>query len=417
MMVPGTYTITVVTINTQGCSATASTTIVVNSPVIVGGTVMDAACNTNDGVVNSSINSGTAPFSYAWSTGAITPNISGLAPGTYCVTVTDANGCNDSNCFNVSGVNSNPVTITGPGFLCPGETINFSANSSGAVSYAWSATGGNLLNPNAQNTGYQMMMPGTFTITVVATNAQGCTSSSSTDVIVYEPIILGNETITDANCGLSDGAINITTTSGIAPFSYAWSTGATTQNISGLAAGTYCVTINDAVGCHSLTECFDVSGSNASPVTIIGPNTICPGESITLTANSADAVSYVWTATGGTLGSPNSQSTSYTMMTPGTYTITVVSTNSQGCTSSNSVDIIINSPATILAGGTATSCGEDNGALNALATGAGPFTYLWNTGDTTPGIAGLPSGTYCICLLYTSPSPRDATLSRMPSSA
>ena len=155
----------------------------------------------------------------------------------------------------------------------------------------------------------------------------------------------------------------ISVSSGTAPFTYAWSNGAVTQDIANLAAGNFCVTVTDANSCSD-SECFNVNGANATPVTISGPNTICPGESITLSANSADAASFSWTATGGTLGSPNAQNTSYTMMIPGTYTITVNTTNTQGCMASASTTVTVN-PA--------------------------------------PIVDGTVS-----CLLYTSPSPRDS---------
>ena len=65
-----------------------------------------------------------------------------------------------------------------------------------------------------------------------------------------------------------------------------------------------------------------------------------------------------------------------------------------------------------------------------VTLGANPEFLSWEIYDGSPfnqgpqvvadngnSFAGLPPGTQITCLLYTSPSPRDATLSRMPSSA
>ena len=131
---------------------------------------------------------------------------------------------------------------------------------------------------------------------------------------------------------------------------------------------------------------------------ISGPNAICPGESINLAANSGDAVSYAWTATGGTLSNPSGQNTNYTMMIPGVYTITVVTTNSEGCTASNSTNVIVNETPVISATNIInTSCGDANGQIiTTVSGGSAPFTYAWNTGDTTPNLSGLPAGIYCV---------------------
>src|SRR5678816_495814 len=140
------------------------------------------------------VSNGTAPYTYLWSNGAITEDISGLTAGTYTVTVTDANGCSTSSTSIVATVNS-PITIT--------------------------------------------------------------------------PVV------TNTICTASIGAINITVSNGTAPYTYQWSNGATTEDISGLAAGTYTVIVTDANGCNTTSTSIIIADN--SPITVIPvvTNTIC----------------------------------------------------------------------------------------------------------------------------------------------
>ena len=139
-----------------------------NVTIIATPVVTNTTCTASIGAINITVSGGTSPYTYLWSNGATTEDISGLAAGTYTVTVTDANGCT----INL------PVTV---------GTDN-----------------------------------STITVTPVVTNT---------------------------TCTASIGAINITVSGGTSPYTYLWSNGATTEDISGLAAGTYTVTITDANGC------------------------------------------------------------------------------------------------------------------------------------------------------------------------
>jgi hypothetical protein len=54
----------------------------------------------------------------------------------------------------------------------------------------------------------------------------------------------------------SDGSITSSVQGGIPPYSYAWSTGATTANINNVATGAYSLTVTDANGCQSTVNTY-----------------------------------------------------------------------------------------------------------------------------------------------------------------
>ncbi|HLP20783.1 MAG TPA: T9SS type A sorting domain-containing protein, partial [Chitinophagales bacterium] len=100
-LVAGTYTVRVE--DNNGCNTTASYTITQPaSPLIVNGVVVDASSSSsNDGAVTITVTGGENPYTYNWSNGATTRDISELAPGSYSVNVTDDNGCITTGIFMV----------------------------------------------------------------------------------------------------------------------------------------------------------------------------------------------------------------------------------------------------------------------------------------------------------------------------
>jgi len=204
--------------------------------------------------------------------------------------------------------------------------------------------------------------------------------------------------------GGNNGAINLTPTGGVGPYTFNWVGGATTEDRVLLASGSYSVTITDANGCTGTVSGITVTQPTALSITAASQtNVSCNGGS-----NGAAAIN---TATGGTLGytynwTPGTPTgdgtTSVSGLTAGTWTVTVSDAN--GCTASQS--FTITEPAAIsftAAAQTNIACfGGSTGAfmVNPATGGTGAFTYDWApgtpTGDGTTSVTGLSAGTYSV---------------------
>jgi len=114
--------------------------------------------------------------------------------------------------------------------------------------YDWSNNG--LQNPDTDPQDLAGLTAGNYVVTV--TDAAGCSKTISTQVAQPTALNLA-ATVTNVSCfGGANGAINLSVSGGTADYTYVWSSGETTQDINGLLAGTYNVTVTDANGCTAV---------------------------------------------------------------------------------------------------------------------------------------------------------------------
>ena len=292
----GAYSYTVTDAN--GCSSVASGTVTQPATMTASSSAGSIACNGGTTTVVVSATGGTSPYT---GTGSYT-----VSAGAYTYSVTDANGCLSV----TSGAISQPsaiivsATLTNP-IACFGEV--------GEVTIT--ATGG--VVPYV-GTGTEIVGPGTWSYSV--TDANGCTVSSSPVTVVEPAKVQAITTVVDDPCGLGQGSISLVTTGGVAPYSYIWSNGQNTSTATGLAVGSYNVTITDTNGCTGVAGGTVVQSIN--PVAAAGPisgtSGACRLSSATYSISPvANATGYTWTLPSGATGT--STTTSITVNFGATY--------------------------------------------------------------------------------------------------
>jgi hypothetical protein len=328
--------------------------------------------------------SGTSPYTYQWSNGVTTQNLSSVSAATYIVTVTDNKGCKVIHNANVGNTSAQSVALTPTNISCFGGTngqfVTSITGGTSPFSYFWSngVTTANLTN----------VSQGTYS--VIVTGADGCVGVAS-GIITQPNELAVNTEITHINCnGSTTGAINLTTTGGISPYTYNWGGGITNEDRTGLAAGTYSVTITDANSC-SLTRTIVVT-QPSSPIvaTTTVTNVTCNGLAnglIDLTVSGGTLpYSYLWTGGGTTEYISNKIA--------GTYTVTI--TDAKGCKTTAFATITQPQVLSLSNVKINISCnGLANGSINLTATGGTvPYVYIWSNGATSEDLNTIGAGIY-----------------------
>ncbi|GAA4341564.1 hypothetical protein [Flaviaesturariibacter amylovorans] len=387
-LAPGTYTLTVT--DARQCTSTGHSVTIGQSATAlsVTGTLQQPSGGCNGGI-SLSVSGGAAPYTYSWSNGAGTASLSGLCSGSYTVTVTDAAGCVVVKTFSFNVAFSAPLSLLAPISCSGGADGKLVVHASGGTSpytfqYVDAGTGAAIGQTDSIATG---LSAGSYFVRV--TDANGNITTSNTLVLVAPAALALQLATTPACFATASGSATVSASGGTAPFQYLWNNGATTATATGLAAGTYTVTVTDARGCTRTGSVQVAQPAAALSVQVAGTAPQCAGFSngtATATPSGGTApYTYLWSNfnTGATA----------TNLAAGTYSVTV--TDAAGCSAMQSVTLA--DPAAVTAQVTTTmAC---FGGFNATATatvagGTGPYQYFWSNGATGSSITGLGAGSY-----------------------
>ena len=352
-------------------------------------------CDFPQGGINLHVSGGVSPYSYQWSNGHTVQDLANLPKGTYCVTVTDLNGCKSTKCFEIDRIVKLSATVLNRCGIDNGE-IDLTVSGAENPTYLWSGSQG-----TAQD--IKNVAAGNYCVTV--TSQTGCTNRACYEVL---PNMVINFAPTPTCPNQQNGPIDATQLGGRPPMNYIWSNRATIEDISNLSQNLYFVTATDSRGCSAIGNTYVVEKSvafNSIVKNYCGPTSF---GHIVLSAYPQNS-SFLWSTGATTYG--------IALLNSGNYCVTV--TEPSGCTASKCFTIrsglspqgiyvnSISQVSSCLTSGNGQNWNACNGALNIgvdLAelggNSSGSISYQWSGPlgflASGPSIANLCVGLYTV---------------------
>lgn len=383
----GTYSVMVT--DADGCLQTINVVLPQPEPLQSQGLSVAAACpgESNGAVEFAGAAQGTPPYSLLWSTGSDQPGITGLLPGTYDLTISDANGCSRTESVEVPQFEAPDIDSTVSNISCfglnDGKISLALTGGTPAFAYQWS-NGGTTPETN-------QLSPGLYALTLTFAGGK-CAQYFDFQITAPAPLLSGGILTQPACPGEANGSVTFSgAAQGTPPYNLEWFDGSGAYAINHLTGGQYSLTITDANGC-AIADTAVVPEFEAPVLTDTVQDVTCFGE-----ANGRVAVG----VSGGSPGftytwSNNSVLPTIEQLGPGIYTLSLTFANGL-C--SRAFDYQVREPLPLFSKGIAIepACpGEANGALSfsGAAQGTPPYKLWWSAGSDSTQISGLVAGQY-----------------------
>lgn len=396
-----TYTITWTSAGSGSCIGTVTRTVGSGASNVTGtaaGTATSCA-GAADGTLTVTPTAGGAPYDFSIDGGVTyqtSATFTGLTAGPYTITIRSAGACTGTI---ATSVTAGASTIASTNVTVPTSCNGASDGSvtvtptSGTGPYQYNIDGGTFQASNI----FTGLSSGSHTV-VVRDITTTCTGTFTINIAAGANLAFTNNIMATSCPGINNGAITVTPTNGLAPYSFALD-GGTPQasgTFTGLTSGAHTIVFTDVNSCSGTVN-FNVSQGAALTVTATTVATSCPGvNNGSATAVPGVAGTYTYALDGGTAqGSPT-----FTALAAGPHTIVI--TEPSGCTGTVNFTVTAGAAITGSFTATATTCSAaTNGSATATPTnGTGPYTYSLNGGafGNSASFNNLGSGAHTITI-------------------
>lgn len=293
----------------------------------------DVSCHgASDGTATAIVAGGApSPFTYHWEpTGQSAATATGLAAGSYRVTVAAAGGCQGSASVDIEEPPPLVVTTTTSYASCDGTTVSGSAGVSASGGTPPYSIEWDFDEPCEQACADACLIgvpPGTYGVEIV--DANGCAVEREIEILPAGDLKLVADSTAETCAGAADGTATVEVAGGTPPFTFEWDDPGrqTTARAVGLGAGTYRVRVSDSSQPSRCVAATEVAVAAPPPlaleVTVTPDRAICRGQAVTLAARGKPGLSYRWSPDDGTLSCSDCQNPTVRPMATTTYTVEV----------------------------------------------------------------------------------------------
>jgi len=382
----GNYSVTCT--DSEGCpSVTDNVQLDTNPELISSTTVIHTSCDTVDGQTTVLVTGGTPPYTYQWDDpgNSTTASIINLSVGEFTVIITDSSDCKDTAYSSLGYIDSNIATISVVSPItcqdsCDGALTISVTGGVPPYQYSWS-----IVDTSS-------VISGLCADTVYAStfDSTGCPGYATFILTEPEPITSSITGTDETTCYDSTGTINLTPAGGNPSYSYAWSNGETTEDLSNLGFGTYSVTISDANNCPEDITSFTLLDQPRIAIDLAGTDITCFGFTdgavdLTVLSGGAGPYTYSW--------SELSQTQDISGLAAGSYSVSITDTNNCPETTES---ITLTEPDLIITS-LSSQCLNGFGYIySSTSGGTSTYTYAWSNGSTSANLSNLSPGIFLV---------------------
>ena len=290
------YRVRVISSSPVASSTDNGSNLTIAAPISISFSSGNVNCGQSNGIITSSVSGGFPPYLYYWSNGDRSAIADSLSPGQYKLEILDSKSCQGMGLENIIPLNGPVVSLN--------QINNVTCNGGSNGSIDVQVSGGlapltTLWSTGETSTILTGISAGVYDVSV--SDASGCITNASYSVL--EPIAISiQDSVVNANCGNADGSIFVTVSGGTSTgYTFSWSPNAnssTNQNVAGVSAGIYTVSVSDANACTT-EKIITVGNLNSSvSITLDSLNSsncnVQPSGAVYVSASGTSSLTYTW---------------------------------------------------------------------------------------------------------------------------